>query len=81
MVMDKKEIFERVQGLLAEQLSIEEETVEMSSNFVDDLNADSLDIVELIMTLEQEFNLTIPDEEAERIRTVGDAVDFIARSF
>ncbi|HHU03642.1 MAG: acyl carrier protein [Saccharofermentanales bacterium] len=79
--MDKKEIFERVQGLLAEQLSIEEETVEMSSNFVDDLNADSLDIVELIMTLEQEFNLTIPDEEAERIRTVGDAVDFIARSF
>jgi acyl carrier protein len=53
----------------------------MSSNFVDDLNADSLDIVELIMTLEQEFNLTIPDEEAERIRTVGDAVDFIARSF
>ena len=79
--MDKKEIFERVQGLLAEQLSIEEETVEMSSNFVDDLNADSLDIVELIMTLEQEFNLTIPDEEAERIRTVGEAVDFIARSF
>ncbi len=79
--MDKKEIFERVQGLLAEQLSIEEETVEMSSNFVDDLNADSLDIVELIMTLEQEFNLTIPDEEAERIRTVEDAVDFIARSF
>ena len=79
--MDKKEIFERLQGLLAEQLSIEEETVEMSSNFVDDLNADSLDIVELIMTLEQEFNLTIPDEEAERIRTVGDAVDFIARSF
>lgn len=79
--MDKKEIFERVQGLLAEQLSIEEETVEMSSNFVDDLNADSLDIVELIMTLEQEFNLSIPDEEAERIRTVGDAVDFIARSF
>ena len=48
--MDKKEIFERVQGLLAEQLSIEEDTVEMSSNFVDDLNADSLDIVELIMT-------------------------------
>ncbi|HZJ90270.1 MAG: acyl carrier protein [Clostridiaceae bacterium] len=76
--MTKKEIFERVRGLLAEQLSIEEDTVEMSSNFIDDLNADSLDIVELIMTLEQEFNLSIPDEEAERIRTVGDAVDFIA---
>ncbi|NLV98331.1 MAG: acyl carrier protein [Clostridiaceae bacterium] len=79
--MTKKEIYERVRGLLAEQLSIEEDTIEMSSNFIDDLNADSLDIVELIMTLEQEFNLSIPDEEAERIRTVGDAVDFIAKSF
>lgn len=78
--MTKKEIFERIRGLLAEQLSIEEDTIEMSSNFIDDLNADSLDIVELIMTLEQEFNLSIPDEEAERIRTVGDAVDFIAKS-
>ena len=78
--MSKKEIFERIRGLLAEQLSIEEDTIEMSSNFIDDLNADSLDIVELIMTLEQEFNLSIPDEEAERIRTVGDAVDFIAKS-
>lgn len=76
--MTKKEIFERIRGLLADQLSIDEGTVEMSSNFIDDLNADSLDIVELIMTLEQEFNLSIPDEEAERIRTVGDAVDFIA---
>lgn len=76
--MSKKEIFERIRSLLAEQLSIEEDTIEMSSNFIDDLNADSLDIVELIMTLEQEFNLSIPDEEAERIRTVGDAVDFIA---
>ena len=79
--MTKKEIYERVRGLLAEQLSIEEDTIEMSSNFIDDLYADSLDIVELIMTLEQEFNLSIPDEEAERIRTVGDAVDFIAKSF
>ncbi|NLC26374.1 MAG: acyl carrier protein [Fastidiosipila sp.] len=76
--MTKKEIFEHVQELLADQLSIESETIEMSSNFIDDLNADSLDIVELIMTLEQEFNLSIPDEEAERIRTVGDAVDFIS---
>jgi acyl carrier protein len=80
MEMSKKEIFERIRSLLAEQLSIEEDTIEMSSNFIDDLNADSLDIVELIMTLEQEFNLSIPDEEAERIRTVGDAVDFIAKS-
>ena len=64
--------------MLFRSLSIESETIEMSSNFIDDLNADSLDIVELIMTLEQEFNLSIPDEEAERIRTVGDAVDFIS---
>ena len=49
----------------------------MESNFIDDLNADSLDIVELVMAMEQEFNISIPDEEAERIKTVGDAVDFI----
>jgi acyl carrier protein len=49
----------------------------MDSLFVDDLNADSLDMVELVMAMEQEFNISIPDEEAERIKTVGDAVEFI----
>jgi acyl carrier protein len=49
----------------------------MESNFIDDLNADSLDIVELVMAMEQEFGISIPDEEAERIKTVGDAVEFI----
>jgi acyl carrier protein len=63
--------------ILADQLSIDEESISMSSNIIEDLNADSLDIVELVMTMETEFNLAIPDEEAERIRTVGDAVDFI----
>jgi acyl carrier protein len=49
----------------------------MDSNFIDDLNADSLDIVELVMAMEQEFGISIPDEEAERIKSVGDAVNFI----
>ena len=75
--MTQQEILKRVRTILADQLSIDEESISMSSNIIEDLNADSLDIVELVMTMETEFNLAIPDEEAERIRTVGDAVDFI----
>jgi acyl carrier protein len=75
--MTQQEILKRVRMILADQLSIDEESISMSSNIIEDLNADSLDIVELVMTMETEFNLAIPDEEAERIRTVGDAVDFI----
>ncbi|NMB29197.1 MAG: acyl carrier protein, partial [Clostridiaceae bacterium] len=75
--MTRQEILKRVRMILADQLSIDEESISMSSNIIEDLNADSLDIVELVMTMETEFNLAIPDEEAERIRTVGDAVDFI----
>ncbi|MCK9176486.1 MAG: acyl carrier protein [Clostridiales bacterium] len=75
--MTKQEILERIQKILADQLSIEPETIEMTSNIIEDLNADSLDIVELVMSLEAEFDMAIMDEEAERIRTVGDAVDFI----
>ncbi|MGI6157488.1 MAG: acyl carrier protein [Saccharofermentanales bacterium] len=75
--MTKDEIFKRVQKMLAEQLSIEEHEVTLRSNIFDDLNADSLDIVELVITMEMEFDLSIPDEEAERIRTVGDAVEYI----
>ncbi|MDD2571679.1 MAG: acyl carrier protein [Eubacteriales bacterium] len=75
--MTKQEILERIQKILADQLSIEPETIEMTSNIIEDLNADSLDIVELVMSLESEFDMAIMDEEAERIRTVGDAVDFI----
>lgn len=70
-------IFESVKGILVEQLGVDGETVSMESNFIDDLNADSLDIVELVMAMEQEFGISIPDEEAERIKTVGDAVEFI----
>lgn len=75
--MTKQEILTRIQTILADQLSIDKETVELSANIIEDLNADSLDIVELVMSLESEFDMAIMDEEAERIRTVGDAVDFV----
>lgn len=70
-------IFDKVREILVEQLGVEEDEVTLDSSFTDELNADSLDIVELVMAMEQEFGVSIPDEEAERIRTVGDAVDFV----
>lgn len=71
------EEFERVKSVIVDQLGADENAVTMEASFVDDLGADSLDIVELIMGLETEFDLEIPDEEAEKIRTVGDAVVYI----
>ncbi len=73
--MDK--IFDTVRDVIAEQLSIETDKIEMDSTFIDDLGADSLDVVELIMSLEEEFDMEIPDEEAEKIVTVGDVVNYI----
>lgn len=70
-------IFEKVQEKVAEQLGIEADEVLMESSFIDDLGADSLDIVELLMALEEEFDIEIPDEEAEKLSTVGDVVDYI----
>lgn len=70
-------IFEKVRKIIVEQLGVEEDDVQMESSFIDDLGADSLDIVELIMALEEEFDLEIPDSEAEKITTVGDAVEYI----
>lgn len=75
-------IFERVRSIVVEQLGVEEEEVTISASFVDDLNADSLDLVELIMSLEEEFHtdspdLEISDEDAEKIATVQDAVDYL----
>lgn len=70
-------IFEKVQEKVAEQLSIDPEEVTMESSFIEDLGADSLDIVELLMALEEEFDIEIPDEEAEKLVTVGDVVDYI----
>ncbi|HOE57855.1 MAG TPA: acyl carrier protein [Bacillota bacterium] len=70
-------IFEKVQEKVAEQLGIEADEVLLESSFIDDLGADSLDIVELLMALEEEFDIEIPDEEAEKLSTVGDVVDYI----
>lgn len=69
--------FEKVRKVLAEQLGVDESVVTPDASFVDDLGADSLDIVELIMGLETEFDIEIPDEDAEQIATVGDAVEYI----
>lgn len=70
-------VFEKVKKIIAEQLGVEEDEITMESSFIDDLGADSLDIVELIMAFEEEFDLEIPDSEAEKITTVGDAVEYI----
>ncbi|OPZ83564.1 MAG: Acyl carrier protein [Firmicutes bacterium ADurb.Bin419] len=70
-------MFEKVKKIIVEQLGVEEDEISMESSFIDDLGADSLDIVELIMALEEEFDLEIPDSEAEKISTVGDIVDYI----
>ena len=69
--------FERVRKLIVEQLGVDEEQVVPSASFVDDLNADSLDLVELIMSMEEEFSKEISDEDAEKIVTVQDAIDYL----
>ena len=69
--------FEQVKKIVKDQLGVEEDEIQMSSTFVDDLGADSLDIVELIMAFEEEFNIEIPDEKAEKIKTVEDVVNYI----
>jgi len=71
------DVFEKVKEIIVEQLGVNEEEVNLQASFVDDLGADSLDIVELVMALEEEFDLEIPDEDAEKIATVGDAVNYI----
>lgn len=70
-------VFEKVRKIIVEQLGVEDDEVTLESSFIDDLGADSLDIVELIMALEEEFDIEIPDSEAEKISTVGDAVNYI----
>ena len=75
--MSQEETFQKVRSIVSEQLSVESEKVKSDSNFQNDLGADSLDTVELVMALEEEFNIEIPDEAAEGITTVGDAVKFI----
>ena len=69
--------FERVKNVIVDQLSVDADEVTLEASFVGDLGADSLDVVELIMGLETEFDIEIPDEDAEKISTVGDAVEYI----
>jgi acyl carrier protein len=72
-------VFERVKDRVAHQLGVEADTITPGSSFVEDLGADSLDVVELVMALEDEFKIEIPDDQAEKIVTVGDAVGFIEK--
>ena len=69
---------ERVRNIICDQLAVEQEKVTPTASFIEDLGADSLDIVELVMTMEEEFDLDIPDEDAEKIKTVGDVAKYIA---
>ena len=75
--MSSEEIFEKVKKIIVEQLGVAETSITMEASFIDDLGADSLDIVELIMALEEEFDMEIPDSDAEKVVTVGDVVDYI----
>lgn len=75
--MSSEEVFEKVKEIIVEQLGVTESSVTTEASFIDDLGADSLDIVELIMALEEEFDMEIPDADAEKIVTVNDVVEYI----
>ena len=75
--MNTEEVFEKVKGIIVEQLGVADTAVTLEASFIDDLGADSLDIVELVMALEEEFDIEIPDADAEKVTTVGDVVDYI----
>ncbi len=75
--MNRDEIFEKLKKIIIEQLGVDEENVKEEATFVDDLSADSLDIVELVMNIEEEFEMEIPDGDADKIVTVEDVVEYI----
>ena len=75
--MSSEEILEKVKAIIVEQLGVADTAVTMEASFIDDLGADSLDIVELVMAIEEEFDIEIPDSDAEKVVTVGDFVDYI----
>jgi acyl carrier protein len=79
LIVDKEKIQERVIQIVCDNLGVNKEQVTRSTSFTEDVGADSLDIVELVMELEEEFEITIPDEEAEKIKTVGEAIDYIEK--
>ncbi len=78
--MDRETAFEQVKGIIVEQLGVSPDEVSEEASFQEDLNADSLDLVELIMSMEDKFGVKIPDEDAEKILTVGDAVEYVVAS-
>ena len=75
--MEREELLKKIKAIVADKLSISEDQVTEEASFIDDLGADSLDTVELVMVLEDEFDLDIPDEEAEKMVTVGKAMDYV----
>ncbi len=75
--MTNEELFNSIKQMIVDQLGVDEDTITVDSSFVDDLNADSLDMVELVMAMEQEFDIEIPDDVAEKVVTVKDAVEYI----
>jgi acyl carrier protein len=75
--MDRKEIEEKVKEIIVSQLNVSEDEITESASFIDDLGADSLDTVELVMQFEEEFDIEIPDEDAEKLTTVGKAIDYL----
>ncbi|HMB18238.1 MAG TPA: acyl carrier protein [Gaiellaceae bacterium] len=77
MAASRDEVFERIKEVLVERLSAEEADITEEANFQEDLDADSLDLVEMIMELEDQFGIKIPDEDAQKIQTVGQAVDYV----
>ena len=72
-----EQIFEKIRAILAEQLDIDEDRITMDSNIMEDFDADSLDLVDMVMSLEDEFGIEVPDEDVEKFHTVGDVVRFI----
>ena len=77
ITMSSEEVFEKVKNIIIDQLQVTESSVTMEASFIDDLGADSLDLVELIMALEEEFDIEIPDSDAEKVVTVSDVVEYI----
>ena len=75
--MSSEEVFEKIKNIIVEQLQVSDTAITEESSFIDDLGADSLDLVELIMALEEEFGIEIPDADAEKVVTVGDVVNYI----